>query len=237
MWYANWEYYQYSYLSTTIWNKVYSCRIIYLWKQLDLSSKKKTNKLTSSFTGGSTEWSHKLHNIQSMHLLVFSLTIRRIPTISNWCLYILRHRIIQSCNTNKLITRKNFAMLHKKYQKKTLVDCNCFRNYALQFLSIQTTKTISNHRMNKTQHTWSNEAIPASNCVRLTSSITSNPLIPHSGLYRISMAVLTIPISTIFRAKSEFCERFTRASATGSDTSYIYTKPNLYYSTSLLNKD
>lgn len=40
-----------------------------------------------------------------------------------------------------------------------------------------------------------------------------------SGLYKMSMAILIIPISTILAADSEFCERFTRASAEGSETS------------------
>lgn len=40
-----------------------------------------------------------------------------------------------------------------------------------------------------------------------------------SGLYKTSMAVLIIPISTIFAAKSEFGERLTRASVAGSETS------------------
>ena len=96
-----------------------------------------------------------------------------------------------------------------------------FYRYKLQ-------KQLAYHIINYTKHTWSNEAIPASNCVRLTSSITSNLLMPDSGLYKISMAILTIPISTIFRARSVSCERFTRASAAGSDTSYIYISNQNY---------
>lgn len=62
--------------------------------------------------------------------------------------------------------------------------------------------------------------MPASDCVRLTRSITDNLVMVESGLYKISMVVFTTPSETIFSAIFEFWDKLTRASAAGSDTSY-----------------
>lgn len=73
--------------------------------------------------------------------------------------------------------------------------------------------------MQMIKSTWSKDSIPASSCVRLTIIMTSRCFMLQSSLYRISMTIFMIPISTIFSAKSGTWDKFTRASAAGSETS------------------
>jgi len=97
-----------------------------------------------------------------------------------------------------------------------------FRKFTDLFFPIELkerSKLLSNENK-KQKHTWSKESVPASSWVRLTKSITSKRVTQHSGLYKTSIVVSTSLIWTISSARFEFCERFTRASAAASETSW-----------------